>query len=103
MVKMNIASVGALSCFICRVYTNVLWPCMEKKDRGKDGRWDTLSWRRASCPSRRGGFEHGCVLRHGGGVGARAAVGASDEASERERDGERAGNATVHDKLKRGS
>jgi hypothetical protein len=45
----------------------------------------------------------GACCGDGGGVGARVAVGASDEASERERDGERAGNATVHDKLKRGS
>jgi hypothetical protein len=47
----------------------------------------------------------GACCGDGGGVGARAAVGASDEASERarERDGERVGNATVHDKLKRGS
>jgi hypothetical protein len=56
-----------------------------------------------AAPVGEGGFEHGCVLRHGGGVGARAAVGASDEASERERDGERTGNVMVHDKLNRGS
>jgi hypothetical protein len=52
-----------------------------------------------------GGPSTGACCGDGGGVGTRAAVGASDEASERERerDGERAGNATVHDKLKRGS
>jgi hypothetical protein len=81
MIKVNIASVGALSCFICRVYTNVMWPCMEKKDRGKGERWDSLSWRRASCHSQRGGLSTGACCDDGGGVRARTAVGASDEAS----------------------
>jgi hypothetical protein len=78
---------------------------MEIKDREKGGRWDLLSWRRASCPSRRGGVRarvrdaamvvgsaHAPLLGH-----------RTKRARERERDGERAGNATVHDKLKRGS
>jgi hypothetical protein len=55
-----------------------------------------------------GGPSVGACCGDGGGVGARAAVGASDEASEREgreRDEERVGDAdaTVHDKLKIGS
>jgi hypothetical protein len=54
-----------------------------------------------------GGLSVGACCGDGGGVCARAAVGASNEASERERerDGGRASdaNATVYDKLKRGS
>jgi hypothetical protein len=51
-------------CFVLLcAYTNVLLPCMEKKEEEKDGRWDPLSWRRASCRSRRGGPSAGVLRR----------------------------------------
>jgi hypothetical protein len=95
-----------LSCFIYRVYTNVLWPCMEKKDRGKGGWWDPLSWRRESYRSRRGGLGTGALRRRWWWGQRTWRCRASGEARERgERDEERVGDADamVHDKLKRGS
>jgi hypothetical protein len=85
MVKVDVASVGALSCFICRVYINVMWSYMEKKDGGKGGRWDSLLWRRATCRSRRGGLSASACCGDGRGVGARAVVGhRAKRSSERE-------------------
>jgi hypothetical protein len=44
MIKVDVVSVGALSYSICCTYTNVLWPCMKKKEEEKGERWDLLSW-----------------------------------------------------------
>jgi hypothetical protein len=85
-----------------------MWPYMEKKDRGKGGRWDPLSWRRASCRSRRGGSRHRCAAATmvvGSAHVALSSIRQSERERGGERDEERVGDADVmvHDKLKRGS
>jgi hypothetical protein len=92
MVKVDVASVGALSCSIYCAYTNVLLPCMEKKDEEKGERWDPLSLRCASCRGWRGGPSAGALRRRWWRGRRTRRCQASGEAREEERGEERMGD-----------
>jgi hypothetical protein len=94
------------TCFSCSIC--FCWLLLHAKEKGeKSERWDPLSWRRASCRSWRGGVW--ALVRcggDGGGVSARGVVGHRTKRKRGgERDEERVGDAdaTMYDKLKRGS